>query len=163
MIKVYTVGNFTEPLTGSTPVKIVLGSRLHFLARLPYRIIVGALLATCFINVAVSIQRQYHPLISDADTWLRLERDLAGAKEALGKLPDRHVEYVLKEGSDTYDSSAFFRLQHILAPTILCQDGVERPYVLVEFWTTRQVKALPGMNIVKNFGHGLALYRRPVQ
>ncbi|PYV37142.1 MAG: hypothetical protein DMG09_15515 [Acidobacteria bacterium] len=133
------------------------------MARLPCQIIVGALLATSFWNAAMSIRQYYHPLVFDPDGWIRLENDLAQAKKALGNLPDHHIEYRLKEASDTYDYYAFYRLQHILAPTILCQDGLGRRYVLVEFWTTKQVRPLPGLNLVEDLGHGLALYKRPLQ
>jgi hypothetical protein len=132
-------------------------------AGLPCRIVVGALLAVSFLNVAMSIRRYSHPLVSDPDGWTRLESDLERARTVLGSLPERHVEYQLKEGSNGRDSGEFYRLQHILAPTILCQDGVERRYVLVEFWATRQVKQLAGLILVDDLGHGLALYRRPAR
>jgi hypothetical protein len=120
----------------------------------------AAIIGVSLLN-AVSALRQYGhwPVLTD-DEWSSLDRDLARTKLALAALPDRHIEYRTEEVSDSYDTTAFYRLQYILAPSILLRQPVENGYVLVEFWTTKQVKPLSGLMLVEDFGHGLALYRR---
>jgi hypothetical protein len=119
------------------------------------------LLVVCALNASSALWRYSHwPILAD-DEWTQLEHDFAHAKDVLNALPERRIEYRTEEASNTYDAAAYYRLQSILAPTILQRSGVKTTYLLVEFWATKQVKPLPGLMLVEDFGHGLALFRRP--
>jgi hypothetical protein len=127
----------------------------------PFRqILVASLLVISFWNVAGSIRDSYHWPVLRADEWTVLERNLIHAKAVLEGLPDRHIEYRIEEASNTYDAAFFFRLQNILVPSILEPTATANQYVLVEFWTSRQVKPLPDLILLEDLGYGLGLYRR---
>lgn len=126
----------------------------------PARLLVAVLLALSLWNAAWALRHNFHWPIFVDDDWTRLDRELAHTKEVLGKLPDSHIEYRTEEATNTYDQTAYYRLQYILAPSILRRNPVEDRYVLVEFWTTRTAKPLPDLMIVEDFGNGFALYRR---
>ena len=122
------------------------------------KILLCGLVAISASNAVVALHRHLHwPAESD---WSGLERNLAHAKEVLSALPGQQVQYVTEGASNTYDAGAYYRLQYILAPCILQRDPTDNRYVLVEFWTSREVVPLPGLLLVEDFGHGFALYRR---
>jgi len=127
----------------------------------PALLLAWALLGISLFNAVGSLRQYYHWPVFASDEWTGLERSLVHAKAALNGLPDRHIEYRIEEASDTYDSSAYYRLQNILAPTILQTEAAPDRYVLVEFWATRRVRPLPDLILVEDFGNGFGLYRRP--
>ena len=127
----------------------------------PALLLAWALLGISLFNAAGSLRQYYHWPVFASDEWTGLERSLVHAKVALNGLPDRHIEYRIEEASDTYDASAHYRLQNILAPTILQTEAAPDRYVLVEFWATRRVRPLPDLILVEDFGNGFGLYRRP--
>jgi hypothetical protein len=106
------------------------------------------------------LRQSYHRPLFSEDELTRLDRDLCGAKIALGELPDRNIGYRVEEASEAYDTGNFFKLQFVLAPSILWMEPSEAEYVIVEFWTTRKAKPLPGFMLLKDLGRGMALYRR---
>jgi hypothetical protein len=119
----------------------------------------AVLIAASLFNAAYFVRQSYHWPLFASDDWGRLEEDLVHAKSVLSALPGGHVEYRIEEASDTYDVTAYYRLQNIVAPTIL-QTNIPNRYVLVEFWTTRRARPLPGLVLVEDFGAGFALYQR---
>jgi hypothetical protein len=124
------------------------------------RLLVACLLAASLWNSWCFLRQSYHwPLFSE-DELTRLDRDLYGAKIALSELPDRNIGYRVEESSEAYDTGNFFKLQYAFAPSILWSEPSEAKYVIVEFWTTKKVKPLPGLMLLKDFGRGMALYRR---
>ncbi|HYR43773.1 MAG TPA: hypothetical protein VER98_12155 [Terriglobia bacterium] len=125
------------------------------------RLLGAALLALSVWNAGWMARQNYHWPVFVEDDWARLDRDLTYAKGVLSRLPDRHIEYRTEGASDTYDTDTYYRLQNILAPSILQRDTVEDRYVLVEFWTTRTVVPLADLTLVEDLGHGFGLYRRP--
>jgi hypothetical protein len=123
-------------------------------------VLVACLLAVSLWNSWCFLRQSYHwPLFSE-DELTRLDRDLDGAKIALSELPDRNIGYRVEEASEAYDTGNFFKLQYALAPSILWSEPSEARYVIVEFWKTKKVKPLPGLMFLKDFGRGMALYRR---
>ena len=96
----------------------------------PSGFLVAALLAICVWNAAGALRQNFHWPLMVEDDWTRLSRDLIHAKDVLDKLPVRHIEYRTEDASDTYDGVAYYRLQSILAPTILQREPVEDRYVL---------------------------------
>ena len=129
--------------------------------RLPLpKLLAAALLAASLVNTAWSVKEHFHWPVFTSDDWTRFNQDLSRARAVLGKLPDRHLEYRIEEASETYDPTAFYRLQYVLAPSILQQGNTQYEYLLIEFWTSKQVKPQPGLVLVEDFGHGIGLYRR---
>jgi hypothetical protein len=134
------------------------------MSRLPLpKLLAAALLTASLVNAVWSVKQQYHWPVVTMDDWSRLQQDLTRARAVLGQLPEGHVEHRIEEASDTYDPMAFYRLQYILAPTILQQGKTNYNYLLIEFWTSKQVKAQPGLTLIEDFGHGIGLYRRSFQ
>jgi hypothetical protein len=124
------------------------------------RFMVACLLAVSIWNSWCFLRQSYHwPLFSE-DELTRLDRDLYGARIALRELPDRNIGYRVEEASEAYDTGNFFKLQYALAPSILWSEPSEAKYVIVEFWASKKVKPLPGLLLLKDFGRGMALYRR---
>jgi hypothetical protein len=124
------------------------------------RLLVAGLLAVSLWNSWYFLRQSYHwPLFSE-DELTRLGRDLSSAKIVLSELPDRNIGYRVEEASETYDTGNFFKLQYVLAPSILWSEPSEAKYVIVEFWTSKKAKPLPGLTLLKDFGRGMALYRR---
>jgi hypothetical protein len=122
--------------------------------------LIACLLAASLWNAWFFLRQSYHwPLFSE-DELTRLDRDLYDAKIALSELPDRNIGYRVEESSETYDTGNFFKLQYALAPSILWSEPSKTKYVIVEFWTTKKAKPLPGFVLLKDFGRGIALYRR---
>jgi len=130
--------------------------------RLPWNALLAAvLLASSIWNAAGTLRQYFHWPVLVEDEWAQIDRNLIRAKAVLGNFPDKHIEYRTEGASDTYDTAAYYRLQNILAPSILQRDPVAHGYVLVEFWTTRKVTPLPDLVLVEDFGNGFALFRRP--
>ena len=121
----------------------------------------AALLAVCVWNAGRSLQRSFHWPVLVEDEWTRVDRRLERARTVLGSLPDSHIDYRIEEATETYDIGAYYRLQYMLAPTILPRLSDQGRFVLVEFWSSRTVKPLPGLTLVEDLGSGLGLYRRP--
>lgn len=118
------------------------------------------LLAASVWNSWCFLRQSFHwPLFAE-DELTRLDRDLHGVKTVLSELHDRNIGYRIEETSQTYDTRNFFKLQYMLAPSILWHEPSDNRYVIVEFWTTRKVKPLPGLMLLKDLGYGFALYRR---
>jgi hypothetical protein len=123
-------------------------------------ILTACLLAVSLWNAWCFLRQSYRWPLSSDNELTRLDRDLSGARMALGKLPDRNIGYRVEETSETYDTGNFFKLQYALAPSILWSEPSQTRYVIVEFWTTRKVKPLPGFMLLQDLGRGMALYRR---
>jgi len=133
-------------------------SRLHSLRSSLFPAI---LIVICLWNATLAFKNSAHwPLLAQ-DDWTQLDRSLDRTRTILASLPDRHVEYRVEEATETYDISAYYKLQYLLTPTILQRLSGTGRFVLVEFWNTRKVKPLPDLILVEDFGNGLALYRRP--
>jgi hypothetical protein len=118
------------------------------------------LITICLWNAALAFKNSVHwPLLAQ-DEWTQLDSGLDRARAALAALPDNHVEYRVEEATESYDIGVFYRLQYLLAPTILQRLSGTGRFVLVEFWSTRKAKPIPDLILVEDFRNGLALYRR---
>ena len=121
----------------------------------------AALLVLCLWNAGRTLEQYFHwPLQAD-DEWATLEPQLTPVREALSSIPDRHIEYRVEEADETYDISAYHRLQYWLAPNVLLRVPADNRFVIVEFWRTRQVRVLPDLTLLRDLGNGFGLYRRP--
>jgi hypothetical protein len=123
-------------------------------------IIIVCLLFVSVWNAGSALHQSFHWPLSVGDNSKRLDQSLTELKNSLGKLPEKRIEYRIEEASRSDDSDAFFTLQYILLPVILHINPGEDRYVLVEFASTKKVKPVPGLILLRDFGHGFALYTK---
>jgi hypothetical protein len=127
----------------------------------PATICSAALLLVCLWNGVRSLQEHFHWPVLVEDDWTRLEQKLVRAKAVLHSLPDRHLEYRVEDATETYDIGAYYRLQYLLAPTILQRSPTGNGWVLLEFWGSDKIRPMPDLVLVEDLGNGFGLYRRP--
>ena len=128
----------------------------------PAQLLLAALLGISILNAVSSLRRYYHWPVFASDEWADVAAKSVHAKAVLRGLPDRHIEYRLEEAPETYDVTSYYRLQNILAPSILQSEAAPDGYVLVEFAATRRVKPLPDLILMEDLGNGLGLYRKRI-
>src|SRR5262245_56465546 len=100
----------------------------------------AALLSICLWNGVRSLQEHFHWPVLVEDDWTRFEQKIVHAKAVLASLPDRHLEYRLEDATAAYDIGAYYRLQYLLAPTILQRSPTGNGRVLVEFWGSDKIR-----------------------
>src|SRR5262245_27607295 len=114
----------------------------------------AAILVLCLWNAARSVQQYFHWPMPAGDEFSILDGELGRTREALASIPDHHIEYRVEDADESYDLGNQYRLQYLLAPTVLWRMPTDNRYVLVEFWKIRKVRPLPDLMLLEDLGNG---------